>query len=72
MTRCSFTRDELAESCRLETKSLIQEVLFESEPTLDICGHYVSVVFRIKRKRSANTIKYMLENDNKIKIRIYL
>lgn len=36
MTGCDFTRAEFAMSCRLEAKSLLEEVLFDSEPTLEI------------------------------------
>ncbi|KAG2198175.1 hypothetical protein INT47_000376 [Mucor saturninus] len=37
MTGCDFTRAEFARSCRVEAKSLLEEVLFDSEPTLEIC-----------------------------------
>lgn len=37
MSTFLFTRTQFAESCRLEAKSLLEDILFESEPTLEIC-----------------------------------
>lgn len=37
MTAYPFTRTQFAESCRLEAKYMLEEVLFESEASLELC-----------------------------------
>lgn len=37
MTGYDFSRLEFAKSCRTEAKFLLEEILFDSEPTLEIC-----------------------------------
>lgn len=45
MTGCDFTRAAFAKSCRVEAKCMLQEVLFDSEPTLEICTALWSLCF---------------------------
>lgn len=33
----TFTRAQLGEMCRLQTREMLQEILFESEPSIDLC-----------------------------------